>query len=322
MKRLLLLIVVLSGLLTACGSGTLDSVEKTSAAEESVTQDASASTAEADALDVLYFKKLGDSSIMVSCYTDKGIALMGGDYFVVHVGDAEICNMDGEKIALDQIVRGSELQIEWPGMVMESYPAQISAETVRVISEEVGEGFPPEDDIPALFGGPKWWEDDPVLEVPDMSVTYWTDLATVTVCVSPYNGTWHYTEEGYDNEVVGGEENALVDGSHPLDWIYDDNNTIKKQPRMYPRGDTLDSPEGADPDKQYVSIAPYPNTKTLTVTAYTVGDESRKGIPVPILEGGNIELLSGDTVYVVEASWDEERYQGSAVYSFLVTEDD
>lgn len=325
-KFIVFLTAALCLLLSSCGSSAPDSAGSAPAADapEAAVSEQTASVEDADAmdapLDVLYFKKLDDSSIMVACYTEEGVARMGGDYFVAHVEGAKIFSAQGEEITLDQLVRGWELQIEFPGMVMESYPAQISAETIRVTSEVVGEGFPAEDDIPALFGGPKWWEEEPVLEVPDMSVTCWTDLATVTTRIEPHSGTWHYTEEDYDNAVVEGGENALVDGTHPMDWTYDDNNTIKKQPGMHPRWGAWGSPESADPEKQYVSIAPYPNTKTLTVTAYPVDSSDRQGIPVPILEGGNVELLSGDTVYVVEASWDEERYQGSAVYSFLVTE--
>lgn len=317
MKKFFLMIIVsLCLLLSACASSAPDSVDSAPAAESPEVspseQVSGAENGEAmDApLDVLYFKKLDDSSIMVACYTEEGTARMGGDYFVAHVGSAKIYNAQGDEITLDEIDRGWELQIEWPGMVMESYPAQINAEVVRVTSEVVGDGFPPEDEIPALFGGPKWWEEEPVLEVPSMGVHCWTELGVVTMQIEAHSGTWHYTEQEYDDKAVIGEENALLDGQHPLDWVYDDNNTIKKQPSMYPSWGTMGSPEEADPDKQYVCIGPYPNTKTLTVTAYKVGDESRKGISVPILEGGNIELLAGDTVYVVEASWDETRYQG------------
>lgn len=339
-KFLLLLTTAFFVLLTACGSSTPDAADAAegsapaaSAAEDVAMPDETASTDNSEdldldaPLDVLYFKELDDSSIMVACYTKEGVAIMGGDYFIAHVGAAEIYNMDGEKITLDQLVRGSELQIEWPGMVMESYPAQISAKKVRVTRDEIPVNFPPEDDIPALFGGPKWWEEEPVLEVPNMSVQYWTDLAIVSMQITPHSGTWHYAEQDYDGEAVIGEENALLDGQHPLDWTYDDNNTVKKATIMmmpFPGDPAVMEDSGTDDtmtEAQYIRIGPYPNTKTLTVTAYAVDDDSREGVPVTLLDGGYIELPDRDTVYVVEASWEQERYQGSAVYSFLVTAD-
>lgn len=306
--------------LTACGSGARP-------AEESIASESSREEFEsrledvAAPLDVIYFKKLDDSSIMVACYTEEGVERMGGDYFVAHVGDAKIYNARDEEITLDELIRGCTLQLEWPGMVMESYPAQISANVVRALQDEAMDGIPPEDDIPAIFGGPKWWEEETVLEVPDMGIQYWTELAAVTMRIAPHSGTWHYIEQEYDNEVSMGEENAMLDGRHPLDWTYDDNNTIKKADLMLSGSSLPISNAEAISDTQSITISPYPDTKTFTVTAYAVGEDSREGIPVPVSEGGNITLLDGDAVYVVEVSWDTERYQGSAVYGFLVTED-
>lgn len=319
-KLLSLLMAVLFVWLTACGSR-----EAISAAVEDEAESAETASSEEQGqlpalAQMLYFKKLDDSSIMAACDSDVGIELLGGDYYRVHVGAAKIYDIQGKEITLDEIVRGSELEIEWSGAVMESYPGQISADVVRVINDEVTDDFPAEDEIPALFGGPKWWEEEPVLEVPDMGIHYWTELAVVTMRIAPHSGTWRYTEQEYDNEVAIGEENALLDGQHPLDWTYDDNNTILKADIMLPSTDLPISNAESIPDTQSITIGPYPNTKTFTVTAYAVGDDSRKEIPVPVSEGGNITLLDGDAVYVVEVSWDTERYQGSAVYGFLVEE--
>lgn len=328
-KHLLLLVAVLFVWLTACGSSAPDAAEG-SAPAASAADDGGIASAEnlEDALvkaQMLYCKKLDDSSIMAAC-DGEGHDLLGGDYYVVHVGDAKIYNSRDEEITLDELVRGCELMIEWSGAVMQSYPGQISAEVVRAVQDEDILGIP-EDELPALFGGPKWWEEEPVLEVPNMSVQYRTDLAIVSMQITPHSGTWHYAEQDYDGEAVIGEENALLDGQHPLDWTYDDNNTVKKATIMmmpFPGDPAVMEGSGTDDtmtEAQYIRIGPYPNTKTLTVTAYAVDDDSREAVPVTLLDGGYIELPDRDTVYVVEASWEQERYQGSAVYSFLVTAD-
>lgn len=325
MKKLIsLLMAALFVLLTACGSSTPDaetgSAPAASVAEANEAASAAESGGALSKAQMLYFKKLDDSSIMAAC-DGEGIDLLGGDYYVVHVGDANIYNAQGEEITLDELVRGCELMIEWSGAVMESYPAQISVNVVRAVQDKDVLGIP-EDELPALFGGPKWWEEDPVLEVPSMSVQYWTELAVVSMQIEAHSGTWRYVEAEYDNETVIGEENTMVDGQHPLDWTYDDSNTIKKQDVMLRNWGGLDTmTESELTETQSITIGPYPNTESLTVTAYTVDDDSREGVPVTLLDGGCIELPDKDTVYVVEASWNQERYQGSAVYSFLVTAD-
>ncbi len=311
-KFFVFLTAALCLLLSSCGSSAPDSAGSAPAADapEAAVSEQTASAEDADAMDapleVWLFKKLDDSSIMAACRSDQnGMDRMGGDYFVVHVGDAEIYNMDGEKITLDQIARGSDLRIEWPGMVMESYPAQISAETVRVISEDFVDQIPPEDNIPALFDGPKWWEEEPVRDIPALNISYDAPEFTVTMVVPHRYGSWNYTESGSAEEegISAGANNTILDGQHPSQWGLGEDQTIKRFVT----------------DK--VTLSTSPQADEITVTAYT-GDPKLldQEVPVELDEQGTLELLDGTCIYVVTAVWNGDAYQGSATYGFLVTD--
>ncbi len=286
-------------ILPACGSA--ETAASSGEAEDQV--EASLGEAEdqaAEQVDMIYFKQLDDSSMMAACYTDEGIARLGADYYVVHVGDAQIYNAEGEAVALDQLVRGCPIQIQWPGMVMESYPGQINAEVVRAL-EDKDWGVPPEDEIPALFDGPKWWEETPVTEVPDLSVEYTSSDYSVCVRVEKRNGSWRYAAES-EGTFQGSAVNGVRDGLSPQKWTYDDGNTIQR----------------TDFDTVKLSFEPEP--QSLRVMAYVYGDGTDRGQEVPVSETGVMNLLKGDYIYVVTADWDGDSYGGSGTYGFLVEE--
>lgn len=295
MKRLfaMLLAFAMIGTLTACGTSKAPaaSTEADAASStEPVTQEPDSVT-----VDMIYFKDLGGGSIMAACYTDEGVALLGADYYVVHVANATIYDTQGREITLEELPRGSEIQIRWPGMVMESYPGQIAAETVTMLSDEIPADFPAEDEIPPINDGPIWWEEPAATEVPNLCLDYRTELALVTVAVQPQNAQWSYSEDG-----ASGANNAVLSGQPVQDWTFDDNNTIKRD-----GFDTITLSAGPMPD-------------ALTVTAFAYGDESDQGTTVELDADGTLTLLEGDHIYLVEAKWDSDIYQGDAVYAFLV----
>ena len=252
-------------------------------------------------VDMLYFKKLGDTSIMAACYTDEGVAQLGSDYYVIHVGDAKIYNTQGEEISLDQLTRGCEIQIQWPGMVMESYPGQISAEIVTALSDEASPAVPPEDEIQPIDGGVKWWEEEPVTEVPALDLEYTTPDFSCQMIVEPRYGSWSYGAAETGTSGSGGASNALLDGQSPWDWDYDDNHTVKR----------------SGFDSMVLSTAPA--AEEMTVTAYAVDQPDAEGAAVELDEQGTLHLLDGDYIYVIHAKWNSEQYQGEATYGFLVT---
>lgn len=303
-KFLMLLAASLFVMLTACGTSTQDttagSTPEASMAESSVPTSGNELEDMSEQVDMLYYKKLGDESMMAACYTEEGIARLGQDYYVIHTGNALITNAAGEKISLDQLTRGCPVRISFPGMVMESYPAQISATAVQALSDEADPRVPPEDEIePIEDGGPKWWVEEPVTEVPALELDYTTEDFGVHMRIEHRSGSWSYEADNGDGSFSGGAQNAMLDGAHPTDWLFDDNNTIKRA--------------GFD----RINLSTLPAASEMTVQAYTPGQPEAPGIDVPLDEEGTVELLDGSYIYVVSAVW----AQGNATYGFLVTEE-
>ena len=297
-KLLSILMAVL--LLTACGtsgaSAETETAEVNDIAAEPATADADTvvvdESGEMASVDMLYYLQLSDSSIMAACNTDEGIEIFGEDYYVVLLNDAEIYNASGEKIALEDLTRGCPIRIEWPGMVMESYPAQIAAAKVTALSYEADPSVPAEDEIPAVGGGEKWWEPQPVTELPGMTMEYSTPDFSVAVFLSGL-GSWDYTEDGEE------WQSMISCGDHPLEWTYDDNNTIKRV--------NFDT----------VKLFTTPAADTMVASAYVDGSE--EAVDVAIGEDGTVELLEGsEVIYVVSCFWNADTYSGDATYAFKV----
>lgn len=301
MKKTWMLILVLFLLsFAACGTQTMSaesvafstaSPQEPATNAEVPTDSAASSVLESETVDVIYFKKLGDNSIMVACYTEDGTALFGGDYFVAHVGEAELYNAAGEQVDLDGLTRGCELRITWPGMVMESYPAQIAAARVDALSDEPLDGVPPEEQIPPLFDGPIWWETEPRTEPWDLTVNYTVECLRLCPLSAVSFDEEHSASESGDH---------TLDSSAVQGLTFDGSNTLDRQ--IGPDSVSLHSPLLPD---------------DITVTAYIYGDATDPGTAVELDEDKSFALLDGDHIYVVEIHWDTEAYQGDGTYAFL-----
>ena len=302
MISLLLIFTLLLGL-GACGSANennetlsaqgAETEVGVSQQEPSVLEESIQEIPEEDmmSLDVIYYLDLGNGSIMAACANEEGVAMMGKDYFVVLLDQAELVNAVGEAVALKDVSRGSTLQIQWPGMVMESYPAQIAAARVTVTDAQIDPDFPAEDQIPAVDGGDKWWEPQPVTELPGLNVEYTTSDYAVCMFLRGL-GNWSYEQDG---------ESVMItsDGSHPLEMTYDDNNTIK-------RGD-FDT----------IRLISVPEADTLVISAYV--DGSGEAVDVAMEADGTVVLLEGsEVIYVVSGFWNGTNYSGDATYAFKV----
>lgn len=308
MKQFIAILLAFSMIwtLSACGSSaaapsSVSQIASAQSSAESIASDLDNASQEPESytVDMIYFKNLGGGSIMAACYTDEGVALLGADYYVVHVADAEIYDTQGDEITLEELTRGSKIQIQWPGMVMESYPGQIAAEKVTVLSDEIPEDFPAEDAIPPICDGPIWWEEATATEAPNLILDYSTDLALVTVAIQPQNSQWSYSENG-----AAGANNTALSGQPVQEWTFDDNNTIKRT-----GFDTIT-----------LSANPAPDAFMVTVFAY--GDDTDQGTTLELDAEGTLALLDGNYIYLVEAKWDNETYTGQAVYAFLVLEEE
>lgn len=306
MKKIFAFILTISLMLSlaACGSSAQpDSTSETTTSPETTetSQVPSMEETAASQVDMLYYLKVGEDSIMAAPYTQEGIDQLGQDYYVVHVNAAKIYNAAGEEISLEELTRGCPIRITWPGMVMSTYPGQINAEKVEALSDEADPAVPPEDEIEPFGDGPKWWVEEPVTEVPVLHVEYRTDMAAVVQIVQKRYGSWSFTEEAEGSEISGGASNAQLDGQTPWEWTYDDSNTITR------KMDTL-------------TLTFSTEAQTIQVTAYAYDDPQDPGTDVLVSEDGTIELLEGDHIYVISASWDTDQYQGEGTYGILVKE--
>lgn len=304
MKKFFVFFGILSMIISmvGCGSSTegASSNAGTSVTIDSEASMGSSSSVAADQVDMLYYLKLDENSIMAACYTAEGIERLGEDYYVVHVGNAEIYNTLGEKICLEELPRGCPIRITWPGIVMQSYPGQINAETVTMLSDTPDPAVPPEDEIEPFNNGAKWWISQPVTEVPTLGIEYRNDTAAVTVLLEKQYGSWSYLAEDGESALSGGASNAQKDGRNPWEWGYDDRNTIVQ--------------DGFNT----LTLTLSPEAQELQVTAYVYDDMQDKGTIVDLSNNNTLTLLGGDYIYVVNAVWNSNEYQGEATYSFLV----
>lgn len=311
MKKIFAFILTISLMLSlaACGSSAQpDSTSETTTSETTTSPETTETSqvpsmeeTAASQVDMLYYLKVGEVSIMAAPYTQEGIDALGQDYYVVHVDAAKIYNAAGEEITLEELTRGCPIRITWPGMVMSTYPGQINAEKVEALSDEADPSVPPEDEIEPFGDGPKWWVEEPITEVPVLHVEYRTDMAAVVQIVEKRYGSWSFTEEAEDSDISGGASNTQLDGQTPWEWTYDDSNTITR------KMDTL-------------TLTFSTEAQTIQVTAYAYDDPQDPGTDVPVSEDGTIELLEGDHIYVISASWDTDQYQGEGTYGILVKE--
>ena len=305
MKKILsFLMAICFVLLTACGSSTMDAAAGSAPAEANVTASPGQAEEQSDQVDMLYYKKLGDSSMMAACYTDEGISKLGADYYVIHVGEAAITNAQGEKVSLDELTRGCPVRITFPGMIMESYPGQISATVVQTLSDEADPRVPPEDEIePIAAGGAKWWVEEPVTEIPQLGVEYVTSDFSAYAAMHCSYGSWNYTAEDGSGVVIDacGASNETLDGQEPSDWEFDEEHTIKRS-----EFDTVTLSTAVEGD--------------MTVRAYAVDATEKAWEDAALDDEGVLKLPEGSCVFEVKAVWDSEQYQGEATYYFLVKE--
>ena len=254
---------------------------------------------ESVSVEMLYYKKLDDSSIMAAACTEEGIAMLGNDYYIVLVGDAAISNAQGEAVTLDDLTRGCPIEVKWPGMVMESYPGQIAALEVIALSDEADPSVPAEDEIQPIGDGPVWWEEEAVTEIPDLVIEYTTPLYLTSMWVEARAGGWGYMEEG---TFSGGGSNSTKDGIDVHDRVYDDSNTIKET------------------GIETLTLILEPMADEITVTAYDAANRDDAGTAVELDENNTFALLPGENLYEITCTWDGEgkHYQGAALYSIKV----
>ncbi len=318
MKRFLamLLAMALTAGLTACGTSAQGaaassaeasaSTPQVSATPEPAPEETASSTESAEEIpadqgntvNMMYFLDLRDGSIMAACYDDAGKNAMGSDYIKVYTDSAEITDADGNPMTVSDMVRGCFIEVTFPGMVTMSIPAQISA-TKIVVTDNTEHGVPDENSIPDLGSG-KWWEQEVVMDAPDLTVQYKDSLGQYTQIIPYKMAAWSY-EDAASQE--GSATNVSMDGQTPQTWMFIENNTVKR----------------TEFDTVKLGFTPAPDSMTALV--YRQDDPADNGAEVQISEDGEITLPDSthNWVYVVSCQWDSDSYQGEAIYGFLVT---
>ena len=81
-----------------------------------------------------------DTNLLVSPDKDSE-EYKSSDQISVGIGDASIYNKDGEKSELKEIQTGDIIEIAYNGIIMESYPAQITADRIDVKDTRLMDGY-------------------------------------------------------------------------------------------------------------------------------------------------------------------------------------
>lgn len=204
----------------------------------------------------------------------------------------DILDINGNKIALNQLVKGNKVKIYGDGIMLESYPGQYpGASRVEVIEE----GNPSDADQYQEIVDALYTEPDPA-EPPTLQVDYTTELAAVTVLANRGGYEWVYMDkDGLSNAVV-------ADSPHVLDW-----------------GELLIDISLTEPTDLVLAFSEEPeDVEVIRYDSSLIG----KGQDVP--EGEKIEVtkkndqlvleaVEGGYVYEVVGIWEN----GRATYGFL-----
>lgn len=126
----------------------------------------------------------------------------------------KVYDINGKKIAFDQLARGNMVKIYGDGIMAESYPGQYPGVTeIRVIKE----GSPSDADIYQSIVDGIYTEPDPA-EPPSLNVEYTTDTMSTAAMITRGGYTWSYTDAD------GKGRTTTADGSHVLQWGEDLND--------------------------------------------------------------------------------------------------
>lgn len=73
-----------------------------------------------------------EEGLLVSPYADT-MEYRSSDKIAVNAGNAEILDADGKAASITDIKTGDTLELTYNGVILESYPAQISADKIMIL---------------------------------------------------------------------------------------------------------------------------------------------------------------------------------------------
>lgn len=208
---------------------------------------------------------------------------------------SDLTDGDGHPVSADALSPGNRIDIYGNGIMLETYPGQYPGVTKMVLTD-VGDPTDADaySDVAAMVSPASDGD-----ELPNLNVSYSTELAKVTAVLTRGNYSWAFSTEG-DNP-----EEAVACGKHFLQWDDVVDLDVDGLTDM-----TLAS--GTAPNTVNVYRWPAdaydPNgTETIDVDAETIETVTD--------EDGNIVIpdVEADYLYGLEATWDN----GTVEYAFL-----
>lgn len=204
----------------------------------------------------------------------------------------DIFDINGNKIDLNQLVRGNKVKIYGDGIMAESYPGQYPGVSRIEIIEE---GNPADADQYQEIVDGLYMEPDPA-EPPTLQVDYTTDLAAVTVLANRGGYEWVYMDkDGLSNAIV-------ADSVHVLNW-----------------GELLIDISLTEPTDLVLSFSEKPeDVEIIRYDSSLMGkaEEMPEGEKITVAEKNGqlvLEAAEGGYVYEIVGIWEN----GRAMYGFL-----
>lgn len=232
-------------------------------------------------------------------YGENGYILVGEEAGVFTVTAPqemyEVYDINGNKIAINQLVKGNIIKIYGDGIMAESYPGQYPGVSRMEVIEE---GKPSDADQYQEIVNEIYTEPDPA-EPPTLQVDYVNALAAVSILANRGGYEWVYMDkDGLSNAVV-------ADSQHVLDW-----------------GDLLIDIILTEPIDLTLSFSDKP--QSVEVVRY---DSSLMGKAQDMPEGESVAVVEKDGEFVMEGVEGNYVYEvtgiwenGRATYGFLTVQ--
>lgn len=249
-------------------------------------KDGTASGSAGASVEMLYYLKEGENSILAAASTQEGILLLGNDFYSIDLSGAKIYDPNGNEWSAEYLSRGCPIRVEWDGTIAETYPGQIKADAVYQLSTKYDPAVPPEEEMTPLSEG-GYWTVPQGEQIPAITIVHNDTGLELSMLASSFT-----TYDNEDYAYVGGPRM----NSDPRDWYYENSRLVREE------NDTVTLVSPIDPSQIYID-------------AYSMTDETV--MPVYMNEAGEFSLLDGEFAYVITLVWNTDTCASTAVYAFV-----
>lgn len=237
-------------------------------------------------VEMLYYLKTGENSILAAACSAEGIDQLGNDYYTIDLSDAKIYDPNGTEWSVENLSRGCPIRVEWDGSIAETYPGQIKASAVYQISTDYDPAVPPEEELTPLSDG-GYWSVPQGEQIPTITIVHNDTGLELTKLASSFT-----TYDNVDYTYVGGP----LMNSDPRAWYYENSRLAREA------NDTVTLVSPIDPSQIYID-------------AYSMTDDTV--MPIYMNEAGEFSLLDGEYAYVITLIWNTDTCASTAVYAFV-----